>query len=116
MNDFKQIMAQIQSAKNLKEVLDSVKLGFQHLVLGAQKFSEQMEAAGGDSLSGEEKKALVVRSAQETFTPIINKFFNLPFLSEEAEAKIIDRGIEMFVSKSIDKAVVILKKNGWTIG
>lgn len=112
---FNAIVDKIKAAKNLKEGIDAAKQGFQYLVLGAQQFSQQMKDAGGDELTGEEKKALVIRSAQESFTPVLNKLINIPILNEDQEAKLIDKGIEIFISRSIDRAVVILKANGWTI-
>ena len=112
---FNAIVDKIKAAKDLREGIDATKQGFQYLVLGAQQFSQQMEGAGVNAMFGVEKKALVVRAAQATFTPILNKLINIPILNEDQEASLIDKGTEFFVSRSIDKAVVILKANGWTI-
>lgn len=113
----KELLEQAKAAaekKSLKEVIAAGKAWLQYLIVSAQQFSQKMEEAG-EPMTGEEKKAIVIAAAQEQFTPLINKVFNLPLLSEETEAKIINKGIEIFISKSIDGIVATLKKNGWVI-
>lgn len=115
MNELKSIIEKLQSATNLKDAIASAKQALPHIIVSVQKFSEQLEEGSGEQLSGEDKKALVIRAAQEQITPFLNKYFNLPFLSEAQEAVIINRGIELFIGGIIDKLVKSLKKNGWTI-
>lgn len=115
MNDLKAVIDQLKSASNLKDAIAYAKQALPHLIVSVQKFSEQLEEGSGESLSGEEKKALVIRAAQEQITPFLNKYFNLPFLSEDQEAVIINRGIEVFIGGMIDKLVKSLKKSGWVI-
>lgn len=100
-------------AKNLKGVITAGKEWLKHLMIAAKEFAEQMEAAG-EPVSNEERKEIVIKAAQEKFTPMINQVFNVPLLSEQVEARIIDAGIRQFISKTIDITYQILKKNGWS--
>ena len=105
---------QAAEGKDLKSVIANGKEWLKHIIASVQQFSQKMEEAG-EPMNGEEKKAVVIAAAQEQFTPLINKVFNLPLLSEETEAKIINKAIEAFISRSIDSIVKVLKANGWVV-
>lgn len=123
MSQLTELIDKVKTSTNLKEAVEGAKQILPHFVLSVQQMSQQIEDAGGEGLTGEEKKALVIKTAQETFTPFLNKYLNIPFLksmvgsaaAEELEAKIINNGIAVFIGKTIDKTVAVLKKGNWQI-
>ncbi len=101
-------------SKHFPNLIAAGKEFIHNSVLVVQKFSEEMEKAG-EVVSSEDKKAAVIKSAQDAITPLVNKALDLPFLNEDQEAGLINKIIEGFISRTIDAAVAAFKKKGWVI-
>lgn len=119
-NPIKNLFGGIQNqVENVKKAIDSKNLGailaagrqlVRHAVLVMEEIAKAMEAAG-EKMTGADKHAVVANAVKSVVTERINKAIDIPFLSEDREAILINGVIDMLIKKAVEG----FKKTGWQI-
>lgn len=97
-------------SKNLSAILSASRELVRHAVLIMEDIAKAMEAAG-EKMTGADKHAVVANAVKSVVTERINKAIDIPFLSEDREAILINGVIDMLIKKAVEG----FKKTGWQI-